>query len=93
MGLLRVVLCHGMGRAAALTFLLLAIPVAAQLPTGTILGTVKDASGASVPDTTIIIRNIDTSLTRTVTTGSDGTFVVPSLATGHYQVQATHQGF
>ena len=39
--------------------LLLAIPVLAQLPTGTILGTVKDSSGAVVPGATITIRNVD----------------------------------
>jgi hypothetical protein len=87
------VVCLSTGCVVALTLLLVAIPVVAQLPTGTILGTVKDTSGASVPGATVTIQNVDTGLTRTVTTGSEGTFDAPELATGHYQVQATHEGF
>jgi hypothetical protein len=72
---------------------LCAFAALAQLPTGTILGTVKDSTGASVPGATVTIQNTDTSFTRTATTGSDGTFSVPELPTGHYQVQASHTGF
>ena len=72
---------------------LVTLPLLAQLPTATILGTVKDASGASVPGATVAIQNTDTGLTRTVMTGSDGAYNAPELATGHYQVQATHSGF
>lgn len=69
------------------------ISAVAQLPTGTILGTVKDSTGAAVPNATVTIQNTDTGLSRTVTTGPDGSFNVPELATGHYQVQAGHEGF
>src|SRR5580700_4361967 len=65
----------------------------AQLPTGTVLGTVKDASGASVPGATVTIQNSDTGLTRNVTTGPDGAFNAPELAAGHYQIQVAHEGF
>lgn len=80
---------------AVLLFLIIAAPFPAygQLPTGSILGSVKDSSGASVPNATVTIQNTDTGLTRTVTTGPDGAFNVPELATGHYQVQASHEGF
>ena len=80
---------------AALLFLIISasFPSYGQLPTGTILGSVKDSSGASVPNATVTIQNTDTGLTRTVTTGPDGAFNVPELATGHYQVQASHEGF
>jgi hypothetical protein len=77
----------------ALILLSLAISVSAQLPTGTILGVVKDSSGATVPDTTVTIVNVDTNFKRTVTTGADGSYVVPELPTGHYQVQSAHAGF
>ena len=72
---------------------LVTLPLLAQLPTATMLGTVKDASGASVPGATVTIQDTDTGLTRTVMTGSDGAYNAPELATGHYQVQATHSGF
>ncbi len=47
---------------------LVALPtclVFAQLPTGTILGVVKDSSGAVIPGVGVTITNVDTSLTRT----------------------------
>ena len=77
----------------AFVMLCSAIVVCAQLPTGTLLGTVKDSTGAAVPNATITIQNVDTGLTRTVMTGPDGSFNAPELATGHYQVQAAHEGF
>jgi hypothetical protein len=70
-----------------------AISSFAQLPTGTILGTVKDTSGASVPGATVTIQNTDTGQTRTVMTGTDGAYNVPELPTGHYQVQVAQTGF
>jgi hypothetical protein len=73
--------------------LLIAGPVFAQLPTGTILGVVKDSSGAVIPGVTITIRNTDTDHTRTAVTGADGTYRVPALAVGHYEVKAEHGGF
>jgi outer membrane receptor protein involved in Fe transport len=70
-----------------------ATPSLGQMATGTILGLVKDSSGSSLPDTSVTIENVDTSLTRTAMTSSDGSFNFPELPTGHYQVQATHAGF
>src|SRR5580700_4544634 len=66
---------------------LAAIPVLAQMPTGTILGVVKDASGGVVPDVTITILNAETSLERTTTTGSDGAYRVSALPVGPYTVK------
>src|SRR5690242_1676839 len=65
----------------------------AQLPTGTILGVVKDASGAVVPNATVTIRNIETDFLRTVTTGEDGAYRAPALPVGHYNVKIEHAGF
>ena len=78
-----------------LSFLLLLflLPTRAQLPTGTILGLVKDSSGAAVPGTTVTITNTETGQTRTVTTGDDGAYRVPALAVGKYEVKAEHSGF
>src|ERR1700676_4100763 len=72
---------------------LMAIPVAAQLPTGTILGVAKDASGGVLPNTTISITNVDTGLKRTVSTADDGTYRVPELPVGHYEIKGEHAGF
>jgi Carboxypeptidase regulatory-like domain/TonB dependent receptor len=73
--------------------ILAAIPLAAQLPTGTILGTVKDASGASIPGAMVTLRNTDTNLTKTAMTEQDGSYRFPELAVGHYEVKAEAAGF
>ncbi len=58
----------------AVLALLLAIPLAAvaQVTTATIVGTVTDPGGATVPGAQVTARNVDTGLTRTVTSGEDG---------------------
>jgi hypothetical protein len=73
--------------------ILAAIPLAAQLPTGTILGTVKDSSGASIPGAMVTLRNTDTNLTKTTTTETDGSYRFPELPVGHYEVKAEAAGF
>jgi hypothetical protein len=70
-----------------------AIPSAAQLPTGTILGTVKDSSGASMPGVMVTLRNADTNLTKTATTEPDGSYRFPELPVGHYEIKAEAPGF
>jgi len=78
---------------ATLVLLLMAIPTLAQLPTGTILGTVKDSSGGVVPDAMVTITNTDTSLTRSGTTAGDGSYRFPALPVGHYRVDVRKGGF
>jgi hypothetical protein len=66
----------------------------AQLSTtGTITGTVRDASGAVVPGASIVIVNAGTRVQRKTLSNSDGSFVVPGLTIGTYGVAATKQGF
>jgi Carboxypeptidase regulatory-like domain/TonB dependent receptor len=77
----------------AAVLILAAIPVAAQLPTGTILGNVKDSSGASIPGATVTVRNTDTNLTKTAMTEQDGSYRFPELAVGHYEMKAEAAGF
>src|SRR5206468_10599970 len=50
--------------AMALVRLVAAIPGFAQLPTGTILATVKDASGASVSGAAVTAQNLETGTAR-----------------------------
>src|SRR5258708_4383643 len=75
------------------SILVAAVSLSAQLPTGTILGTVKDQSGGVVPGASVTITNTDTSLTRAGTTAADGSYRFPALPVGHYQVQVTKEGF
>src|SRR5579863_1864996 len=73
--------------------ILAAIAVAAQLPTGTILGSVKDSSGASIPGAMVTLKNTDTNLTKTATTEADGSYRFPELAVGRYEITASAAGF
>ena len=74
-------------------FLFAPIPLAAQLDSGTILGTVIDGSGAVVPGVKISVRNQGTSAVSEAVTGSDGNFVIPVLPIGTYTLSATTRGF
>jgi hypothetical protein len=46
----------------------------AQLPTATILGVVRDSSGAVVPDIALTARNVETGQTRTAISAVDGSY-------------------
>src|SRR5712671_4125789 len=82
-----------MGWIIAVVVLVAVLPVFSQLPTGTILGTVKDASAGAVAGTSVTILNKDTGLSRTMTTNEDGTYRVPGLPVGQYEVKFEKQGF
>ena len=65
----------------------------AQLPTGTILGVVKDTTGAVVPESTITVRNTDTGQSRSAVSATDGSYRFAALAVGNYEIRAEHPGF
>ena len=67
--------------------------IVAQVTTGTISGTVQDASGASIPGTEVAIRNLDTGAARTITSDTGGRYAATDLPVGNYEVQAQHAGF
>ncbi len=70
----------------------LAIPVAAQITTATIVGTISDPGGAQVPSASVTARNIDTGLKRTVVSGEDGSYRLEFLPVGNYVVEVTPTG-
>ncbi len=65
----------------------------AQTFRGTILGSVTDSSGAAITGATVTIKNLDTGLTRTVTTSDDGSYSAPELPIGNYSVTVEKAGF
>ncbi len=74
--------------------LLTAAIVVGQETTGTILGTVKDPTGAVVPNATVVVTNTDKNVViRTITTSAGGEFVAPLLPIGRYTLKATAAGF
>src|SRR5687767_11734836 len=80
--------------AAALGALLLAaVPASAQVATGTILGNVKDTSGAAVPTAQVTATNVDTQFSRTTTTDSEGQYALRILPVGRYKLDVALSGF
>ena len=71
----------------------LAATVSAQTFRGTILGTVTDTSGAVVAGAKITVRNVNTGLERSTQTSADGSYAVPELPIGSYDVTVTLKGF
>ena len=86
---------HGLG--VALTFVALlvlaALPGKAQTFRGTILGIVTDATGGAVPGATVTVRNVNTGLLRATETQGDGSYRVPELPIGSYDVTVEKAGF
>src|SRR2546427_13170449 len=69
---------------------MLSAPLAAQVPTGAIAGTVSDRVGAVLPGAAVTVTNKATGASRDVVTASDGTFSVPSLLPGAYDRSEEH---
>ena len=65
----------------------------AQVDTGALLGTVKDASGAVIPNARVTLTNEGTSFAQTTTTRGDGTYIFTPLKIGTYTVEAEAAGF
>ena len=61
--------------------------------TATMLGVVADASGAVLPGATLTARNVETGLVRTTVAGDDGSFRLPALPVGSYELRADLSGF
>ncbi len=72
---------------------LVLLPAAWTQSTSAIQGTVLDSSGAVVPNAKVTIRNQATSAERTTETNSSGTYEVPSLPPGTYDVGVEVKGF
>jgi outer membrane receptor protein involved in Fe transport len=78
----------------AVCFLLLATVASfAQTFTGTIRGSVRDSSGAVVPNTSITVSNMGTGIATSAQVDASGNYVVPLLPPGQYSVQAEADGF
>ncbi len=82
-------------RNTALIALLIIFPQLAlsQVDTGAILGTVKDTSGAVIPGATVTLKNDDTGVVVTTTSGSGGDYTFSPVKIGHYSVATEFKGF
>jgi len=65
-----------------------------QAQTGASLsGVVTDQTGAALSNVAVIVKNVDTGATRTVTTDGEGHYQASELTVGHFAVRAAKQGF
>ena len=77
----------------ALLVLVSANHLSAQVVGATLSGTVKDASGAAIPNTRVSVKNVATGTVREVTTDAAGFYTVPNLIPGAYEVTYSANGF
>ncbi len=82
-----VILCLFLGYAALSTSLF------AQSERGAISGTVRDTTGAVIPNARVTVTNTATNTTVTLPTNEAGEFTAPSLPVGVYTVRAEKEGF
>ncbi|MEP7361870.1 MAG: TonB-dependent receptor [Acidobacteriota bacterium] len=68
-------------------------PALAQTVTATLVGSVTDASSASVSEAAVTVSNRDTNLARTTRTTPSGDYRIPALPPGVYQIAIEHAGF
>ncbi len=68
-------------------------PADAQVVGATISGAVTDSSGSKMPGVDVVITNVGTGIATSTVTKSEGTFVVPNLQPGNYDVSASAKGF
>jgi hypothetical protein len=77
---------------AAITALFLAASYA-QVSTASIQGTVRDASGASIPAATIVLRNNGTNVETNTSTNGTGEYAIVNILPGAYSLRVSKQGF
>lgn len=68
-------------------------PVVAQSTFGTILGTVRDSSGALVVGELVTLHNTGTTAARTTTTDANGNYAFRNIDVGVYNLAIADQGF
>lgn len=73
--------------------LLAAASLSAQTFRGTILGTVTDPTGAVVAGAKVTAKNVGTGLERSTQTSGDGSYSLPELPIGTYNVTISLTGF
>jgi Carboxypeptidase regulatory-like domain/TonB dependent receptor-like, beta-barrel len=77
----------------ALLILLCVLTLSAQQTSATLLGTVVDTSGASIPNVTIRVVNLGTNIKREAVTDPAGNYSLTYLPAGNYHLTAQHEGF
>ena len=75
------------------SLLVLSVGAYGQAVSGTLLGTVTDASGATIPGAKVTLTEQNTGVSRSTDTTTAGYYAFPDLAPGVYSVSIQQQGF
>jgi hypothetical protein len=78
---------------AAAAVLLLGSILFAQTVSGTLAGTITDATGAVMPNVTVAARNEETGQARNAVTNTEGCYLLTFLPIGPYEITVSQQGF
>ncbi len=79
-----------LGAACLLAFPLMAV---AQYDNGSLLGTIRDSTGAPIAGAQVTLKNIATGITSQVQTGAAGDYEFPTVRVGTYTVDASAPTF
>ncbi|HEV8129756.1 MAG TPA: carboxypeptidase-like regulatory domain-containing protein, partial [Acidobacteriota bacterium] len=82
-----------LGVLVVILFFITSAVTLAQEVTGTIDGLVKDPSGAAIPGAEVTAVHIATGTARKTVSGEDGSYTLPALPIGTYQISAELPGF
>src|SRR5471030_1723881 len=78
---------------AGLLVMLSATIARTQTFRGSVLGTVTDTTGAAVSGANVTIHNVETGIDRMTNTAVDGSYLIPELPIGNYNVTVELNGF
>lgn len=73
-------------------FVIVVAPLLAQ-NSGSITGTVHDATGAVIPGATVVVTSVEKGTSVSTKTNAQGDYLVGALPPGHYGVTVTEAGF
>ncbi len=71
----------------------LCVGLNAQVSGGVLSGTVMDGSQAAIPNVRVTLTNVATGVARAVATDATGSYTVPDLLPGSYDMTAAASGF
>ena len=78
---------------ALLCILCAALTGWAQVDTATVTGTIRDSTGAVLPNVTVVATGMDTGIKTTGKSNGDGNYVITPLKIGRYSISAGATGF
>ncbi|MBV9182662.1 MAG: TonB-dependent receptor, partial [Acidobacteria bacterium] len=71
----------------------MSVSVYSQTPTATLSGSVRDSSGAGVPNAKVTLTNSATGVSRAIDADDRGRYSLTNVDPGTYQLRAEHEGF